>query len=191
MIKQELRKLYIDKRKQLSQADYEDLNHRLLLQFQQLNLSAVKYIHLFLPIHKRKEPDTFLLRQWLHENHPDIQLVFPKADFATYTMQSFLDDADLKLATNAYGIPEPVTGNLIMPHEIDMVLVPLLAFDERGYRVGYGKGFYDRFLAQCRPDALFIGLSFFEPVHSIEDADELDTRLHLCITPDEIYYFNK
>jgi 5-formyltetrahydrofolate cyclo-ligase len=187
MTKAEIRKLYIAKRKQLSQSDYNHLNRALLNQFQQLDLSAVKVIHLFLPIHARKEPDTFLIRQWLEVNHPQISRVFPKADFAHHTMQNFADDESLELAINAFGIPEPVTGNLVDPAQIDVMLVPLLAFDKQGYRVGYGKGFYDRFIAGCRPDVRLIGLSFFEPVDGISDINPFDRKIDLCITPDRFF----
>jgi len=183
MTKAELRKIYITKRNQLSQLAYDDLNQKLLLQFQQLDLSGINCIHLFLPIHKRKEPDTFLMRNWLTAHHPQITLVIPKANFADSTIQNFADDADLQLAINAFGIPEPVTGNEVDPLLIDLMLVPLLTFDKRGYRVGYGKGFYDRLMAQCRPDTRFIGLSFFEPVESIDDVDDWDRRIDFCLLP--------
>jgi 5-formyltetrahydrofolate cyclo-ligase len=189
--KQEIRQLYIAKRNALSEAEYDDLNHALLQQFQTLDLQGVTCIHLFLPIYKRKEPDTFLIRDWLRTKHPHIKRVFPKADFADNTMQHFADDADLQLATNAFGIPEPLTGNTVNPTEIDLVLMPLLAFDRRGYRVGYGKGFYDRFLAQCRPDAQLVGLSFFEPVEEIDDVNDFDRPMRMCITPIGSYFLNR
>lgn len=187
MIKAEIRKLYTAKRKQLSQAEYNYLNQELLKQFQQLDLSTVKIVHLFLPIHERKEPDTFLIRQWLENSHPQITRVFPKADFAHHTMQNFADDEFLELAINAFGIPEPVVGNLIDPLTIDLMLVPLLAFDKQGYRVGYGKGFYDRFIAQCHPDVRLIGLSFFEPVENIDDLNPFDRQLNECLMPGRHY----
>jgi 5-formyltetrahydrofolate cyclo-ligase len=183
MTKAELRKIFIAKRTQLSQLDYERLNRELLEQFQLLDLSSINCIHLFLPIHKRKEPDTFLIRDWLAAFHPHIQRVFPKADFASSTMQHYLDNEELQLAINGFGIPEPVNGNTIDPKDIDMVLVPLLAFDRQGYRVGYGKGFYDRFMTQCKPGTRFIGLSFFEPVERISDANEYDQKIQECLLP--------
>lgn len=186
MTKAELRKIYIAKRNQLSQLEYDDLNQKLLQQFQQLDLRGIKCIHLFLPIHKRKEPDTFLIRDWLAAHHPHILRVFPKANFADNTMQSFADDADLELIINALGIPEPVSGNEVTPSQVDLMLVPLLAYDKQGYRVGYGKGFYDRLMAQCRPDTRFVGLSFFEPVEAIDDVNEWDRKIDLCLLPGEV-----
>jgi len=171
----------------LSEVEYEDLNQALLQQFTKLDLQGINCIHLFLPIKERREPDTFLIRDWVKQNYPEIKIVYPKANFANHTMESFVDDRDLELIINGYGIPEPVAGNTIDPHEIDMMLVPLLAFDKRGYRAGYGKGFYDRFMSQCGPHTQFIGLSFFEPIEMIEDVGDHDFKMHSCITPDRVY----
>jgi 5-formyltetrahydrofolate cyclo-ligase len=185
LTKQQLRKQYFAKRQQLTMPEYEALNQQLLQQFQQLDFSNIHCIHLFLPIRERKEPDTYLMIDWLKATHPHIKIVYPKTDFKTLSMQSFAADDALKVKTNGYGIPEPIAGNMVDVKEIDMVLIPLLAFDKQGYRVGYGKGFYDRFLTQCKPGTQFTGLSFFEPVDMIEDIDEYDVRMHTCIMPTE------
>lgn len=186
MTKAELRKIYIQKRNHLSLVEYDALNKLLLYQFQQLDLSAVNCIHLFLPIRERKEPNTFLIRDWLEEHYPHITRVFPKADFANHTLQNYTDDEQLELSVNAFGIPEPVNGNIVPASAIDLMLVPLLAFDRQGSRVGYGKGFYDRFMTQCKPGTRFIGISFFEPVESIADLNEFDLKIDSCITPEGI-----
>jgi 5-formyltetrahydrofolate cyclo-ligase len=90
---------------------------------------------------------------------------------------------------NEYGIAEPVGGEEIHPEDLDAVFVPLLCFDEKGYRVGYGKGFYDRFLSSCREDVIRIGFSYFDPVPSIDDINDFDVPLNLCITPNKLYEF--
>ena len=72
---------------------------------------------------------------------------------------------------------------------IDVVFVPLLAFDKLGHRVGYGKGFYDKFLRGCRPKIIKIGLSFFEIEKPIEDTHLNDVNLDYCVTPKHIYMF--
>ncbi|MNY64409.1 5-formyltetrahydrofolate cyclo-ligase family protein [compost metagenome] len=70
-----------------------------------------------------------------------------------------------------------------------MVFVPLLAFDIHGNRIGYGKGFYDKFLAECKPETIKIGLSFFEAVNQIDDVFESDIKLDYCVAPEKIYQF--
>lgn len=189
MTKSQLRKLYKEKREQLSEDEYASINQSILHQFKHLRLLGIRCIHLFLPMRERKEPDTWLIRDWLKANHPEIKIVFPKTDFDTLTMRSFADDNQLILAPNEYGITEPVSGNEIDAKEIDLVLLPLLVFDNQGYRVGYGKGFYDRFCAQCRPGARFIGISLFEPVERIGDVNEFDVKMHGCITPDKYWHW--
>lgn len=187
LTKEVLRTLYLDKRLKLSLKEYEMLNGQLLSQFKLLDLSGINCIHSFLPILERKEPDTYLIINWLKANYPHIKIVYPLANFRTFHMRSFIDDADLTLAVNKFGITEPVAGNEISPDQIDMVILPLLAFDKYSYRVGYGKGFYDRFMVRCKPGTQFIGLSFFEPVNGIEDIDEHDRRMSACITPTQLY----
>ena len=105
------------------------------------------------------------------------------------TMASIAWDACTPMRENRWGIPEPAAGREIAPETIDLVLIPLLAFDRKGHRVGYGKGYYDRFLKRCRGDCMKLGLSFFEPVDSIYDAGEHDVPLDLCVTPHRTYVF--
>ncbi|WP_054692229.1 5-formyltetrahydrofolate cyclo-ligase [Syntrophomonas palmitatica] len=69
-------------------------------------------------------------------------------------LQSFKDTQ-----TNAWGIKEPA-GSPYDPRLIDVVLVPGLAFDLQGYRLGYGRGYYDRFLPRLRPDAFICGICY-------------------------------
>ncbi|MBW4890448.1 5-formyltetrahydrofolate cyclo-ligase [Mucilaginibacter sp. HMF5004] len=188
--KSQLRKIYFEKRKQLSVDECSELNQLLLKRFQELNFSGITCIHIFLPISSKREPDTLLCIQWLRSKHPQIQISYPKTDFSTLSITNYLNDADLKLEESKMGITEPISGNIIDVNTIDMVFVPLLTFDKKGYRVGYGKGFYDRFMATCKPEARFVGLSLFEPVDAIEDIDQYDIPLHQCITPQKTWEFN-
>ena len=87
------------------------------------------------------------------------------------------------------GIPEPVDGLEVPASKLDVVFVPLLAFDKKGHRVGYGGGFYDRFLKSCKKDVLKIGLSFFLPELEIEDIHSDDIPLDFCVTPGEVFRF--
>ena len=114
-------------------------------------------------------------------------MAVPRIDIHTGEMHHIhFDDASL-LISNAFGIDEPADGKIISEDDIDLVLIPLLAFDENGFRAGYGKGYYDRFLARCRKDVIKIGFSFFEPVDEIEDIDQFDISLNYCVTPERLY----
>lgn len=189
MNKQQLRKQYLTKRTALTTDSYAILNQQLLEQFKTLDLTAVNCIHIFLPMVSRNEPDTTLIINWLKAQHPTIKIAYPKTNFADLSITNVVDDADLKLCESKNGITEPISGNLVDINEIDMVIVPLLAFDKKGYRAGYGKGFYDRFMAKCKPGTRYIGLSFFEAVDRIDDIDAYDIPLHQCITPKKIIVF--
>ncbi len=161
MLKNEIRKIYLEKRLQLQEAKYQTLNQQLLQQFMQLDLEGITAVHLFLPMLRMKEPDTYLLINYLKKQHPQIKRVYPKANFQQKTLTHFLDDEALIIAENKYGIPEPISGTKNYIDKNSIVIVPLLAFDLQGNRLGYGGGFYDRFLANCEAGTQFIGLSFF------------------------------
>ena len=189
MKKAEARTLFLNKRHSLRAQQIEELDQQILNHFAELCLDGIKYLHLFLPILSKKEVNTYLLAAWLKENHPQIQLVLSKSNFEDQTLSHFVWNEQTKLAENKWGITEPQNGKEVSVAELDMVLVPLLVFDERGHRVGYGKGFYDRFLAECSPKTQKIGLSHFEPVAHIEDISHFDIPINACITPKRIWYF--
>lgn len=185
MDKAAIRKQASARRKELSEEEVIALSERLRDQFATMDFAGIQTLHLFLPIAEKKEPDTFMLIEWLKTHHPEIRIVIPKADFKTSLMTHHPYQEE-KLMKSAFNILEPVAENEYTG-KIDMIIVPLLAFDQKGYRVGYGKGFYDRFLEQ--QPALKIGLSFFESVDTITDIHANDIRLDCCITPEGIVYF--
>lgn len=147
-------------------------------------------VHLFLPIAGNQEPNTYAIAEWLRKQYPDIRLVLPKTERGSYRMNHVAWDANTALVPNAWGIPEPAAGTVVLPQEIDAVFLPLLIFDEQGNRIGYGKGFYDRFLTECRPATRKIGISLFEAVKVITDVSAHDVAMDLCVTPTRIWSFN-
>jgi len=183
-----LRKEYLDKRLALSAKELKRRNEAILKHFTRINFSEVRYLHSYLPIREKNEVDTQLLIEWVKENQPGIRIVVPKSDFKTNVMSHYAPE-EVELKVGRYGIPEPVSGEEVAIKSIDMALVPLIAVDETGQRVGYGRGFYDRFLMECRPDVETIGVSFFEPVERIADSGPLDVPLKKCITPSGIIDF--
>jgi len=191
MLKAELRKIYKLKRKSLKVDERGALDEAILHTFQTLDFSKQKYIHCYLPIQSQAEPDTLPIIQWLQRTFPHIHIVVSTSDMATHTMQHFLyESTTTTLQPNAWGIPEPKGAKMIEIERIDVVLVPLLIFDRQGNRLGYGKGFYDRFLASCRSDIRKIGISYFDPIEKISDVDPYDVALDSCVTPFQIYHFD-
>lgn len=187
MTKAECRKQYTEKRKQLSAVEIEHQSNTILDTLLNTFDFNGKTISVFLPIQAKREVNTYPILD--KHNSLNCRIALPVADFQTNSMFHYLYEHSGQLVINEYGIPEPVAGTPVAAEEIDIVIVPLLCFDKKGYRVGYGKGFYDRFLSTCRPDCLFIGLSFFDGIDEIEDCSPDDVPLHVCITNDTVYFF--
>ena len=187
MIKKELRQKYKELRQQLSENEIEEWSLQIANQLIRLDIWQHSFYHLFLPIESQKEINTEYILQVLAGK--DKNIVLSKSDFSTREMTHFLLTDNTTIKKNAYDIPEPIDGLEVPVSKIDVVFVPLLAFDEKGNRVGYGKGFYDKFLSECKPEILKIGLSFFESEDSISDVLHTDIQLDLCVTPTKVYNF--
>lgn len=187
MLKKELRKKYKELRQQLTEDTLVDKSLAIANRMLQLDVWDKTYYHLFLTIEEQKEVDTEFMLQILAGK--DKEIVVSKSDFDTFEMTHFLLTDNTKFRTNSYNIPEPVNGLEVPVDKIDVVFVPLLAFDLNGNRVGYGKGFYDKFLSKCNPEVIKIGLSFFEAEEKISDATNEDVLLDFCVTPNKIYTF--
>ncbi|MES2746996.1 MAG: 5-formyltetrahydrofolate cyclo-ligase [Bacteroidota bacterium] len=187
MDKTDLRKKYKALRQALSDAEMEAKSLAIANQLLSLDIWHKTYFHLFLSIEKHKEIDTEFILQILAGK--DKEIVVSKNDFESRKMTHFLLTDNTKFAINAYDIPEPTNGLEVPTDKIEVVFVPLLAYDKKGHRVGYGKGFYDIFLSECKPETLKIGLSFFEPEEVILDVLETDIRLDYCVTPEKTYRF--
>lgn len=191
MNKAALRKIYQEKRQALSGKDIENLSQQVChLFFREANLQTVRYLHVFLPIARHNELNTWPIIRRLQGEHPSIGIVISRTNWQEKRMEHVhLNEATI-LQENKWGIPEPVAGPACPVQHIDLVLLPLLAFDLEGHRLGYGAGFYDRFLAECAPDTAKIGLSLFPPLSTpIRDVGEHDIPLDACFTPEQVYYF--
>jgi 5-formyltetrahydrofolate cyclo-ligase len=190
MQKGELRKLFQAQRKALGTAEYNAKCVQVYNRFfSDFDLNKINVIHTFLSIDNNKEPDTWLIINKLHDEYSHIRIAVPRIIPKTNDLENFYLDSLKQLVTNEWGIPEPVSGTKTPSEQIDLVLVPLLIFDAQGHRVGYGKGFYDKFLRQCRADTLRVGLSLFPPVEKIDDVNDFDVALDCCVTPEKMFVF--
>lgn len=183
MQKDQVRKLYLQKRISLSEAEFQRLN-RLIVEhfFRTIDLTHIKVLHTFLPIEKQKEVNTWLIIERLKKQFPDVKVSIPRINNQSSSIENFYYEGPDQLEKNTWGILEPKQGIPTPTDKIDAVLVPLLAFDRNGNRVGYGRGFYDKFLAtlNCKK----IGLSFFPPVKTIEGMSDRDIPIDLIVTPE-------
>ncbi len=189
MIKSALRTIYRDKRKALSEKDRLKLDDLVLIQFQQLSLPDMQVLMSYMPIATHNEVNTLPITDYVSFKIPGLRLAYPKINYDEVSMQAIEVNDSTEFETDRHGIAEPVAGDVIPPHELEMIFVPLLAYDKNGYRVGYGKGFYDRYLEHCSDDVIRIGFSYFEPEPVISDVNEFDIPLNFAITPERIYEF--
>ena len=186
--KARLRKAYKTKRQSLTDEEIDSRSMLIVNQLLQLPIWKYSTYHLFLPIEKQKEINTHLLMTALQGN--DKNVVLSSSNLESKEMKHYLLTDDTLIKENELGIPEPQNGFEVNVEQIDVVFIPLLAFDKNGNRIGYGKGFYDRFLNACRKNTLKIGLSFFEAENEIP-ANEHDVKLDLCQTPEKTYNFKE
>ena len=181
MKKQELREIYKLKRKGLTEVQIQKFQENIYQQIYNLDISEVKNVHLFLSLKKFKEIDTKPIIDYFRSQEKKI--VVSTSNFKNNTLSHFYLEENTVLEPNKYGIPEPINEEQVSETVLDLIFVPLLISDDKNYRVGYGKGFYDRFLSNCKKGAKFIGLNFFPPIEFIEDSNEFDIPLHKVIYP--------
>lgn len=186
MLKKDLRLKYSKLRSVLSQTEITEKSIRIANAVLKLPIWNFLNYHIFLPIETKSEIDTqgiIAILLGLDKN-----IVVPKI-IAPTKLEHYLLTDTTKFEVNALGVPEPLDGIIVTPTQLDVVFIPLLAFDKVGNRIGYGKGFYDRFLNECNPNIVKIGLSLFDAEDKISDVSPLDIPLDFCVTPRKTYSF--
>jgi 5-formyltetrahydrofolate cyclo-ligase len=185
MLKAEIRKQYLQKRLELDSHSRQVLSKKIAARFLQFLPDHIFTIHVYLPIEDRGEIDTWPIINKLWEMGRNT--VVPIMHTGDTSLSSWLLTPGATLEKNSMGVPEPIGAEPADKNVIDLVMVPLLAFDKRGFRVGYGKGYYDRFLSSFEEQPTKVGLSFFEPIDEISDTHVADIPLDYCIAPNEIF----
>ncbi len=185
MTKAEARKHYRSLRKQLSKTEVNQLSAQIFEQIQLIDFTSAQTFHLFLPIEKNNEINTYPIIDWLFEQNKKVILPLVIGD----DMINCEVKKGFETKLNSLQIPEPTHYTEIDSKEIDVIFIPMFVADKKGNRVGYGGGYYDKFLARCKPESKKIGLTYFRPIEYIEDAYFGDFPLDLCVTPEEIESF--
>jgi len=177
----ELRKAISNEKKK----DYSEKISKRVLDYLNSNL-AIRHVHIFLSISRMHEVDTFPLLKKLQELGYSLYTSHVNPDSKVLDTLEITDNKEYGI--DGFGIPIPKNAKVVDSRQIQLVLVPLLAFDDKGNRLGYGKAYYDRFLASLNHKIIKVGLSFFSPVNQIP-VESHDIGLDICITPDIIYVF--
>ena len=181
-----LRSHYKKKRLSLTKQEVDHLSQRVCEQLDKLSIWRLKHYHIFISISKYNELDTSSIINKLKSEKKNI--IVPKILNNELVHIAINDQTEFSI--NEYGIKEPNNGNSFIIQNLDLIFIPLLAYDLEGHRVGYGKGYYDRFLKLTNKSSLKIGLSFFDPINKIQDIDDNDVKLDYCITPTQVLKFD-
>lgn len=184
MIKVELRKKHLDDRQALSASEFEERTAHLVARLRAFPpLIEARSLAAFFPT--RKEPDlTPFYQEWLNSGKI---LLFPRLAGEGLEFCPIRSLADLKVK-NAFGIAEPPADFSFMDsQEIDAVLVPGLAFDSEGHRIGYGRGYYDRFLKTTAARKIAVAFDF--QIQTSIPQEEHDVKMDALVTPTQIYIF--
>ena len=189
-----LRRAALPRRLALTPAEAARRSQQLCDQlFQHFPVAAWRWLHVFLPLAAKQEPDTWPIIRRIWAAGLPVRLAAPVVQPDGTSLKNYELTPATPLLTNRWGIPEPAADPAaeVAPARFDAVLVPLLAVDQRGQRVGYGGGFYDRFLAQCRPETRFIGLNILAdaPAPALADVLPTDVPLHACVGPGGVWKF--
>lgn len=185
MTKAEARKYYRTLRKSFSRIEVNNLSKQIFEHIKQFNFSSDQSFHIFLPIEKNNEINTYPIINWLFQQQKEVILPLVIGD----DMINCKVEKYYETTLNSLQIPEPIQYTKIESSTIDVIFIPMFVADKSGNRVGYGGGYYDKFLARCRPDSKKIGLTYFRPIEHIEDAYFGDFPLDFCITPEGIESF--
>jgi 5-formyltetrahydrofolate cyclo-ligase len=151
--KTDIRKVILEKRTQIAQGVKKRFEERIIENIRSLpEYQKAKTIALYFPV--RGEVDLLAL---MHEEGK--VTLFPRVErgeLAFYPAQTQND-----FVTGSFGIPEPSGDRAVATHDIDLIFVPGICFDDCCHRLGYGKGYYDRLL-KANSDVYTIGVCFDE-----------------------------
>jgi len=191
MTKNDLRSKMLSQRNSLSEKEVIEMSKSIAIQLVlNINLIRKPIVHVFLPIKNKNEVNTFFLVDKLLKLNVTLCTSITDFDEKEMFVAELKEDTELEL--NKYNIPEPVNTMKIASETINICVIPLLAFDKEGNRIGYGNGYYDKFLAQkCNKNILKVGVSFFPPVDELIPADEWDQKLDFVVTPQKTYKFGE
>lgn len=187
MLKSTARKELLAKRQALSEADCIKLDDLLLIQLQKMDWSSTSVMGSFYPSDSHAEPNALLLIKYLKYSIQGLKVAYPVINDLDASMEFYQETEELSI--NKWGIHEPLPLHIISPNELDSFLVPLVGFDLLGHRIGFGKGYYDRYFARLNHPVKRVGISYFEPIAKLEDTHQFDVPLSHCITPWNIYEF--
>jgi 5-formyltetrahydrofolate cyclo-ligase len=175
----------------MSSVERDEADRRVVARAQmELDWGRYRRVMAYVPIKAQREIDTWPLVHWLWEQWPDMETYLPRVN-GEY-IEAVRVTPETALQDSKWGVAEPAEGSALDPGTtLDLIIIPLLGFDAQGQRVGYGRGFYDRFLV-THPGARRVGLGY-ECLRVDEGiaAEDHDIILEAVITERQLYRFNE
>lgn len=187
MNKSTLRQFYRQKRQELHHQEITVRNQQILKHLQALPIWEFQVYHLYVSMLENNEVNTFPLMNYLFDHNKTV--VVPKIN--GFHLLNCQIQRNVVWQKANFGVSEPVSFAPIDNSLIEVVFVPMLIGDRLGHRIGYGGGFYDRFLANLPESTLKIGLSFFSPIDSIKDIEITDIPLDYSVSPETVLSFKR
>ena len=181
-----LRKVYKDNRSNTPIGQFKELCKGILDNLIELSIWDKDIYHVYLSIESKNEVDTNDIISFILNKNK--RVIVPK--ILNKNLIHFEIDQNTKFTTNKLGIREPISKVSFDTSLIEIIIVPLLVFDKNGHRVGYGEGYYDRFMSNIKDDVIKVGLSLFDPIDKISDINDKDIPLNFVVTPTRTFNFN-
>ncbi|MEZ5308930.1 MAG: 5-formyltetrahydrofolate cyclo-ligase [Pyrinomonadaceae bacterium] len=188
MTKKELRRIFRERRRALEMSEVERLSDLIaenMIGF--LKGREISVVSRFSPMRDEREIDAGLIERRLRSKHPHFRVALPRVAKGSKTLEHVFVSDSTRFDESDWGISEPIGEDDAKASDFDLVVVPLLCFDRDLNRVGYGGGFYDRFLAETKAECLKVGVSLFPPVGRIDEIHERDIPLDAVVTPLEVF----
>ena len=181
--KQEIRSQYLSRRNRISSEQKKRWD--ILISDQLYRLSSyinANTVHMYVSIREQNEVDTREIIQ--HSLKNGKRVVVPRMS-VNNTLEHFEIQSTAELKPNSLGIDEPVTRKAVKIHDIDLIIIPMVAGDMNRNRLGYGKGYYDRFLKNT--DAIKIGLLYNLQIYpECLPVESFDIPLDLLLTESQL-----
>lgn len=182
MQKNELRKLFLKKRDALSEIEIKTKSKQILNRiFEMKEFEQAQTVFAYMSINSEVDMSELIRRCW----ELNKIVCMPKTITKTKEMHFYAIKSFENLRKSNYGIMEPYEGEIITPDDKTMVVVPGVAFDYNMARIGYGGGYYDRFLAKYSPMAK-IGVCFLSQMADKLEIDANDVCVDKIITESHI-----
>lgn len=184
-MKKELRKEIIKKRRLLNPKELEDKSHLILDKIMH-SVDILRDMNVMIYMDYKNEVKTKDILQYIISQNAHV--ILPRVDMSNHTLTLHRVENTKELILSDYGILEPKLGyNTVTINDVDLILAPGVAFDKRGYRLGYGGGFYDQLLSHKRKEVQVVALAFDCQMVETVPTEPHDYRMDMIITESSVF----